>query len=290
MLLPYPTLRNGLVGAWCPSLGASGLTLIDRSGLGRHAALTGFSSSAIAGGLTLSGNGTTAQGAVADYPQARLSRLTLSAWIKIPAQGSLLKTIFASYSQNTSVAGFSAGINAAGASPNRLSIAVGNNTGASAANYGLWSCPATVANDVLHHIAITVDQAGNVSFFVDGVSSLASRDGGSSVVPPAYAATNYVTIGAEQTGPTYGTGKFWPGLLDDIRLYNSVLTLAEIRLLASRRGIGLTPLPDRAAGLPRKLFVNVGSGVWAAGDHYVKTASGWKLGIPTVNTGAGGYK
>jgi hypothetical protein len=71
-------------------------------------------------------------------------------------------------------------------------------------------------------------------------------------------------------------------LLDDIRLYSRALTAPEIRLLASRRGIGLQPLPDRAAGLPRKLSVNVG-GTWRDGDAYVNTGSGWRLGIPSVN-------
>ena len=35
-----PTVLHGLVGAWCPSLGPSGYTLLDRSGRGRHGALT----------------------------------------------------------------------------------------------------------------------------------------------------------------------------------------------------------------------------------------------------------
>jgi hypothetical protein len=277
MRFEHQSLRQGLVGAWCPSLGASGLSLIDRSGLGRHASLAGFSSSAITGGLTLSGNGTTAQGAVADYPQARVTQATLSAWIRIPLQGAALKVFFASYSQNPTVAGISAGINVANQSQNRLSLVVGNNAGA----FGLWSCPATVADNILHHVAITVDPSGNVSFFVDGVSSAAGRDGGSPIVAPGYAATNYVTVGAERTTGA-AIGKFWPGLLDDLRLYNRVLTLGEIRLLASRRGIGLTPLPDRAAGLPRKLFVN-DAGTWRDGDAYVNTGSGWRLGIPSVN-------
>ena len=69
-----------------------------------------------------------------------------------------------------------------------------------------------------------------------------------------------------------------------MRIYNRVLTLSEIRLLASRRGIGLTPLPDRTAGMPRKLYVNVG-GVWRSGDAYVNTGSGWRLGTPSVNVG-----
>jgi hypothetical protein len=83
-------------------------------------------------------------------------------------------------------------------------------------------------------------------------------------------------------GAISGTGTFLNGQLDDIRIYNRALTAAEIRLLASRRGIGLTPLPDRAAGLPKKLSVNVG-GTWRNGDSYVNTGSGWRLGVPFVN-------
>jgi hypothetical protein len=85
-------------------------------------------------------------------------------------------------------------------------------------------------------------------------------------------------------GSLGGTGTFFNGQLDDIRIYNRVLTLAEIRLLASRRGIGLQPLPDRAVSLPRKLFVNVG-GTWRDGDAYVNVDGTWKLGTPFVNAG-----
>ena len=80
------------------------------------------------------------------------------------------------------------------------------------------------------------------------------------------------------------TGYLWDGYLDDIRIYDRAITLSEIRLLASRRGIGLTPLPDRAAGMPRKLFVNH-AGTWRNGDAFVNTGSGWRLGIPFVNAG-----
>jgi hypothetical protein len=40
MISRYASLRQGLVGAWCPSLGASGFRLIDRSGYGNHGTLT----------------------------------------------------------------------------------------------------------------------------------------------------------------------------------------------------------------------------------------------------------
>ena len=38
-------ILTGLVGAWCPSLGPSGYTLLDRSGRGQHMSITGASSS-----------------------------------------------------------------------------------------------------------------------------------------------------------------------------------------------------------------------------------------------------
>ena len=74
------------------------------------------------------------------------------------------------------------------------------------------------------------------------------------------------------------------GGIDDLRIYSRALTPAEIRILASRRGIGLTPLPDRAAGLPRRFSVNVG-GDWRSADSYVNVGGVWKLGQPSVNVG-----
>ncbi len=76
----------------------------------------------------------------------------------------------------------------------------------------------------------------------------------------------------------------YSGAVDDIRIYNRALTAAEIRLLASRRGIGLLPLPDRGAALPRKLSVNVG-GTWRAADSYVNVGGVWKLAEAKINVG-----
>jgi hypothetical protein len=83
-------------------------------------------------------------------------------------------------------------------------------------------------------------------------------------------------------GSLSGTGQFLNGSLDDVRLYNRSLTPSEIYLLASRRGIGLSPLPDRAAGLPRKLNVNVG-GTWRPSDAYINVGGTWKLGQASLN-------
>jgi hypothetical protein len=89
-------------------------------------------------------------------------------------------------------------------------------------------------------------------------------------------------------GSSYNGTSAAPALLDDIRIYSRALTAPEISLLASRRGIGLKPLPDRAAGLPRKLSVNVG-GTWREADSYVNVGGAWKLSQASVNV-AGNWK
>jgi hypothetical protein len=103
----------------------------------------------------------------------------------------------------------------------------------------------------------------------------------------ANVAANYVRQSV-WLGSLSGTGQFLNGSLDDVRLYNRSLTPSEIYLLASRRGIGLSPLPDRAAGLPRKLSVNVG-GTWRPSDAYLNVGGTWKLGQASVNV-AGVWK
>jgi hypothetical protein len=125
----------------------------------------------------------------------------------------------------------------------------------------------------LNHIAITTN----------GVTTAVYANGllWSSIAAQSFSMRTQIVIGGCQrnadASPTPLQGSW-----DDARLYNRALTLAEIRLLASRRGIGQTPLPDRAAGMPRKLFVN-DAGTWRNGDAYVNTGSEWRLGIPSVN-------
>ena len=126
-----------------------------------------------------------------------------------------------------------------------------------------------------HNVCITTDgvswgffQAGQLAFSTAAQSAVSFSSG-------------LFEFGrSRSTSQTFTLNANW----DDIRLYNRALTASEIRLLASRRGIGLSPLPDRAAGMPRKLFVNVG-GTWRDGDAYVNVGGTWKLGTPFVNAG-----
>jgi hypothetical protein len=141
-----------------------------------------------------------------------------------------------------------------------------------------FTVPATV--NAWQHLAVSINGTAAVSYLNGSVVS-------SAAITATGASASAFVIGQRSSG---ATPYAYNGLIDDLRLYSRTLTAPEVRLLASRRGIGLTPLPDRAAGLPRKMSVNVAAGVPKPGDLYVRTATGWRLGIPTVNTGAGGWK
>ena len=278
----YPSLRQGLVGAWCPSLGASGLSLIDRSGRNGHATLNNMAGQdnwqASGSGVSLAFDG------VNDNVTA-VNRLGLlgnalyscSVWAQVPSgvSGALVWDGIPSATPTSLALRVASG--------GGLSISAGS-TGCTVNGgfvAGAWThftlvYPGTVIRDMLLYSngrylgAVTeTNGAGSANVAVNWLSS---------TVP---------TIGTLGTGGSFANFR---GQIDDVRIYNRVLTPAEIRLLASRRGIGLSPLPDRAAGLPRKMSVINGAGVRKEGDLYVRTATEWKLGIPGVNTGAGGWK
>ena len=265
----HSSLRQGLVGCWVPSLGASGLTLIDRSGRGNHGTHTG-SMTAAPGGLTLDLSGTqsaTLPSATPLYPS--LTSVTYSVWVRMRsftnAYNALLETqTDATLTNNYQ---FTPLIKSNG----KLAVYVFQTT-ALQSNYdgtGVF----TLSTNEWYHLCFTFLGGVSLVGYVNGILDQTV----SSPIATLTASSGPVRI----ANSVFGT-RTLNGQLDDIRLYSRVITLAEIRLLASRRGIGLRPLPDRAAGLPRKLFVN-DAGTWRNGDAYVNTGSGWRLGVPFVN-------
>ena len=270
----FSSLRQGLVGAWCPSLGASGLTLIDRSGLNNHGTLTNMGGQdnwrGLGSGVALNFDGTNDLVSLGDK-FGGFSQMSVSCWFTTRVIPSSVVTaeIVAKW-----------GNHVAFDSTDSFLLGVGANQGIrwflGGPNAGVSSGPSVLAINTLYHVAGVYNGAA-VQLFVNGVLSATTN------------ATGAINLASGQDSrlgkatAASGSAQF-NGLLDDIRIYNRALTSAEIRLLASRRGIGLTPLPDRAVSLPRKLFVNVG-GTWRDGDAYVNDGGTWKLGTPFVNAG-----
>jgi hypothetical protein len=89
---------------------------------------------------------------------------------------------------------------------------------------------ASLLDDEWHHVATTVPQNGtieDVRLYVDGgdVTGIASADAGFSVKAD-------VDVRIGMGGPT--GGRFFNGLIDDVRLYNRVLSAGEVAWLAGR--------------------------------------------------------
>jgi hypothetical protein len=269
MRFEHQSLRQGLVGAWCPSLGASGLSLIDRSGRNRHGTLVNMEGQdnwpASGSGRALRFDGSNDH-ATFTPPSISLSSITLSGWanyISAPAvfsplifvrQGSLVSGVFRSGVANQLTSMWTG-------TPGEYNVATGLTIPAN----GQWFFWAMV---------------------VDGPSVTTWLNSSSftvSITQTAYGIGVQWSLARDSFGPRLSNV-----LLDDVRIYSRAITQAEILLLASRRGIGLTPLPDRVAGLPRKLSVNVG-GDWRPADAYVHNGTAFRLSDAKINV-AGVWK
>ena len=280
----HSSLRQGLVGAWCPSLGASGLSLIDRSGRNNHGTLTNMGGQdnwrASGSGVALNFDGTDDFASVPNNSAfvPGVSPFTWSVWVLVNPQ-----TQFGPVAQMRM---------ADNGITDVIGLAVGGNTftGTTGQRFGLGLLFNGTTNGRYTDTASDVITGGwqnlcaawnglTTALYVDGVSvatTLTLNAGSISSCDP----TGPLRIGANIASG----GSYFSGRVDDFRIYSRALTLAEIRLLASRRGIGLTPLPDREAGLPRRFSVNVG-GDWREADSYVNVAGVWRLGQPSVNVG-----
>jgi hypothetical protein len=221
MISRYASLRQGLVGAWCPSLGASGFSLIDR-GYGNHGTLTNMDPGtdwvASGGKLALDFDGTN-DFVVATIPLFSGS-LSFSVWAKgVPGNA------------NTN---YMASIPVASSGSNGVDFK--NPTNAQA-NLSLDGNFVTINSgvdirDSWSHLLLGYGN-GVAFFYVNGilVGSQAWGNGVSSL------SSRQLNLGR------FGTfGSHSPVQLDDIRLYNRALSPTEIQqLYTGGRGVGLIP-------------------------------------------------
>src|SRR5208283_3762178 len=100
------------------------------------------------------------------------------------------------------------------------------------------NCYSQPSSGVWHHLAVVFDKAqtggDEVKFYVDGVLQTANRS--------LYASTNTNNFG---NNPLYlfsraGTSEFSSGMIDDLRIYDSALTTAQIQQIYNSAGLGTT--------------------------------------------------
>jgi hypothetical protein len=127
---------------------------------------------------------------------------------------------------------------------------------------------------VWFHYAMTL-VSNQYAFYVNGVSVASGTFG---------VAINTGTPTSVQIGRRSST---MTGFLDDIRIYNRALTPAEIRLLASRRGIGLTSIRKRPPCnypivQPSNRLWGRANNVWVPGTAEVNKNDYWANYAPQI--------
>lgn len=237
----YASLREGLVGAWIPSVSGSGLLLPDLSGNGNSGALTNMGpedwvSSQYGRALDFDGSDDSVR---TKAISVGVSKLTVSAWINVRS------------SATASIAGLWEG------GAGEVFSWVVNISRFAAYDIGLFtfvnssSFPNAFtsgnafANSVWSNVVVAYDgtkavNTDRVSIFVNGnkIASLLFNQTSSGNFPTSLPATFIpLWIGAQQNTAT----RTVDGQLDDVRIYNRALSEPEIKLLASRPGIGLRP-------------------------------------------------
>jgi hypothetical protein len=174
------------------------------------------------------------------------------------------------------------------ASPNRVAIVVGINITGQAQTEGTGRL-SVITNDTFATPSISgaytsasfssaADRWSHVSggwdgaawrIFVNGVEDTTAHNA-------QRAATSTPANASWIASQSTTGGRYSPILVDDVRVYGRALTLAEIRLLASRRGIGLAPQRQRrTSASSKRLYLQVG-GAWKETVPFVNVGGAWK--------------
>ena len=209
---------RGLVGAWCPSLGATGFRLLDRSGRNNHGTLTNMDSTAWAtseGKVALDFDGID-DSVLAALITPATTQLTMSCWARLFSTGGQ-GTGFSRLFSRANVSQFAMSYTVSG-----LAIAINGAT----SNFAY-----TASATAFAHLVATWD-GSTIRTFVNG----------SQIGSAAYSGTLAASATVLNLGGVLGLQRTVDGFVDDWRLFYRAVTHAEIRQMYQRgRGFGLLP-------------------------------------------------
>jgi hypothetical protein len=240
--------RDGLVGAWCPSLGATAGTLLDRSGRNNHGTLTNLTAAngwqSLSGGFTIRTTGTDQASISLNQSHVLLARdysrvaMAFSCWLRPNA---LNKRGICSSGPALTAPSFAATLLTTG----RIEIYRGSNvTSSGSISAGVWS-----------HVVISA--AGNVTtIYLNG-----KLDSSASQTPTPALQTTFL-LGGNYWGPLEG----WS---DDYAIWDRSLTASEVQQLYTqgrggwlrqprRRTYGFIPPTFRTAWIQRAKLIGGG--------------------------------
>jgi len=224
--LRYPGLWCGCVGAWNPGLGPTGLTLRDNSGFGNHGTLTNMDAAGDwitnGGRYALDFDGSNDYVDINPGPiPSSSSALSASLWVNVAETGVTQGFFEVNSNQVTSAVLL-------------LDYTAKDRWRAYVSDVYIAGGTVTVG---WHHVVATIannTSTSPVQVYVDGSLVI---DNTRTTSPPSN--TPRIRIGGHAFVDNFS------GQIDDVRVYNRVLSTQEIRLLASRRGIAYELAPRR---------------------------------------------
>jgi len=223
---PKNRITNGLVGYWTFDGKDMTPNVLDVSGQGNHGDLNGQTSTTTTIGkvgqaLDFDGVDDVVKiiGGDAEL-DIGTSDHTVSAWIKVPPQGSQEGLIAADGAGNSTTAGFWFSVREDGVNVGKLQINVSNGS----SNVVNFSSVSLVDDNIWHHVVWVWDRdVGNFAY-IDGVEDNTDSS------------TNSDNIGSDYTGlgigdRTNSTLRPMDGKIDDVRIYDRALSADEVLAL-----------------------------------------------------------
>ncbi|MFI7228439.1 LamG-like jellyroll fold domain-containing protein [Nonomuraea angiospora] len=203
-VVTQPPTVSGLVAAYGMNAG-NGTAVADASGNGNHGTATAATWSAGKYGQALSFNGTSSWVTVADSASLRLTGgMTVEAWVRPDNVSGWRTVLMKEFGADLAYAIMGSGSSGPGAFIYTSSGA--NAPAASNLPLNTWS-----------HVAATYD-GSTLRMFVNGTQVATNPTGGN-----LRTGTSPLRIGGNS-----GSGEYFSGLIDEVRVYNKALTAAEI--------------------------------------------------------------
>jgi hypothetical protein len=244
----FSNLKQGLVGAWCPSVSGRGLVLPDLSGYNNHGTLTNMDSATdwvpSGSGLALDFDGVDDRVSLDSCASrfATLSTGALSLWFNVSSANPVQILFYLNETANPN---------------NFFTLAVGNSTGTLADDsigfgqqkngvgvyFGFVRKGHTFYQDQKWHNVVVMSDSSSNSIYIDGIKQIADYPISGNASSSGF--FNVFSVNSMSIGSRVLTG--FPsnttlGQIDDVRIYNRVLTPQEIQqLYTGGRGVGLAP-------------------------------------------------
>jgi len=145
------------------------------------------------------------------------------------------------------------------------------------------TAPSTLSTDVWHHIAVTIDADNHThKMYIDG--SYVAQNTFGYLTPSDLGATNHNYLARSQ----FAADPYFNGTLDDVRIYDRVLTAAEIAQLASTLRYQPTHTENKDASDLTSLAVSIPAG-YSAGDLLIAAVATDGDTSTTITTAAAGW-